>query len=295
MLKICDIKREFLPKLCKSHEVIGVIKEEIALKLNLPKNVIVTAGAGDNAAAAVGVGVVNEGDLNISLGTSGTVFLPLNDIASNFKTDLHCFNDVNGNYHLLGCILSAASCHKWWMEILNASDYKTEESNLENLLGKNNVLFAPYLTGERCPYNDVNVKGSFIGLTADTSRKQMNLAVLEGVAFALRDCIENGKVKINVTKICGGGAKSKIWLKIIANVLNVKVVKTTIEEGPSYGACILAMVGAGEYENVESAVNTFIKTKEEVLPDKEIVELYNEKYKAFKLIYPSLQQIYKVL
>ena len=293
MLKICDITEDYLPKLYNSHDVIGVIKPEIANEFNLQNNVVVTAGAGDNAAAAVGVGVINEGECNLSLGTSGTVFLPLNKIDNNYVTDLHCFNDVNGNYHLLGCILSAASCNKWWMNVLNTNDYLNEQADLENLIGKNNVLFAPYLAGERCPHNDVNVKGSFIGLTADTTRKQMNLAVLEGVAFALRDCIENGKVTITSTKICGGGAKSKLWLKIIANVLNAKVIKTTVDEGPSYGACILAMVGAKEYDSVSTAINSFINVKEVITPDDETVELYNDKYNKFKLIYPSLKNLYE--
>ena len=178
----------------------------------------------------------------------------------------------------MGCILSAASCNKWWMEeILQTKDFSLEQEDLEQLLGENDVLFLPYLMGERSPHNDVNARGCFIGMRANTTRKQMTLAVMEGVAFALRDCIEVAKksgLKIQATKICGGGAKSDIWKKIIANVFGMPVYALSVEEGPAYGAAILAMVGAKEYSCVQEAAANFVKTKETIQPTPNLIEKY---------------------
>ena len=197
----------------------------------------------------------------------------------------------------MGCILSAASCNKWWVEdILGTSDFANEEKNLDKLLGENGTYFLPYLMGERSPHNDVDARGAFIGMRPDTTREQMVLAVLEGVAFALRDCVEIAKssgVKIEATKICGGGGKSKIWRKIVANVLGIPVFRPQIEEGPSYGGAILAMVGCGEYASVLEATSALIKTKDVTEPSDELVAKYNEKYEAFKKLYPALKEVYK--
>ena len=149
--------------------------------------------------------------------------------------------------------------------------------------------------GERSPHNDVNARGCFIGMRPDTTRKQMTLAVMEGVAFALRDCVEVAKasgLQINSTKICGGGAKSEIWKKIIANVFGVPVYALSVEEGPAYGAAILAMVGANEYEAVGDAVNTFVATKDVVTPCEVLTEKYEFRYLHFKKLYPAIKEIF---
>lgn len=165
-----------MPRLFESYEQIGRVRDEY----NLP-NAIVTAGAGDNAAAAIGTGTIKDGDCNISLGTSGTVFVSQDNFFVDENNSLHSFVHANGKHHLMGCILSAASCNKWWMEeILQTTDFKSEQEDLENLLGENEVYFLPYLMGERSPHNDVNAKGCFIGMRPDTTRKQMTLAVMEG-------------------------------------------------------------------------------------------------------------------
>ncbi|MBQ1269346.1 MAG: xylulokinase, partial [Clostridia bacterium] len=254
LCEICSVKPEWLPTLAESYEVVGTVRSEF----NLP-NAVVTAGAGDNAAAAIGTGTVNGGDCNISLGTSGTVFIAQNDFSVDQNNSLHSFAHANGKYHLMGCVLSAASCNKWWMEqVLQTDNFAAEQEGLEPLLGENDVYFLPYLMGERSPHNDVNARGCFIGMSPDTSRKQLTLAVMEGVAFALRDCLEVAKangLRIAATKICGGGAKSGIWKKVISNVFGVPVYALSVEEGPAYGAAILAMVGAKEYATVNDAVN----------------------------------------
>ncbi len=297
MCKICGVDAKKLPKLYESYEKIGTLLPEIAKELGLSPNVSVSIGAGDNAAAAVGTGTVNNGDCNISLGTSGTVFVSQDSFSVDNKNALHSFCHSNGKYHLMGCILSAASCNKWWVEdILGTSDFANEEKNLDMLLGENCTYFLPYLMGERSPHNDVSARGAFIGMRPDTTREHMVLSVLEGVTFALRDCVEIAKsngINIEATKICGGGGKSKIWRKIVANILGIPVLRPQIEEGPAYGAAILAMVGCGEYATVTEATDKLIKTKDVTNPEPQLVEKYNERYNAFKKLYPALKSVYK--
>ena len=296
MCKICGIPEHILPNPCESFEAVGMIKAEIAEELGLCKNVQIIAGAGDNAAAAVGTGVVGRGGCNISLGTSGTLFVSSERYNDDKVNALHSFCHADGGWHLMGCILSAASCNSWWSDkILHTSDYTKEQLGLDEKLGKNEVFFLPYLMGERSPHNDVNARGAFIGMRADTTRQEMTLAVLEGVAFALRDCLEAARIngaQILRTKLCGGGAKSSLWRKIIANVMNLPVDIPQTEQGPAYGAAILAMVGSGEYETVQKAVNTIVHVKETVLPDKNIAKLYEEKYQHFVKLYPALKNIF---
>ncbi len=291
MCEICSVKPEWLPKLYESYEVTGMLKAEYGLP-----NAVVTAGAGDNAAAAVGTGTVKNGDCNISLGTSGTIFISGDNFVLDNANALHSFAHATGKWHLMGCILSAASCNKWWIEeILQSDDYKGATADSDDILGNNSVYYLPYLMGERSPHNDVNARGAFIGMRADTTQKEMNIAVLEGVAFALRDCLEiareNG-LDIKATNICGGGAKSDVWKKIIANALDLTVSSPVTEQGPSYGAAILAMVGNGEYKNVEEAAEKIIKIKSSVKPDAELVEKYNAKYTTWKKLYPALKNVF---
>ncbi len=296
MCDICGVSEEQLPKLYESYEVVGTIKKEIAEEFGLSDKVVVCAGAGDNAAAAVGTGTVNAGDCNISLGTSGTVFIVGDGFSVDTKNALHSFCHANGGYHLMGCILSAASCNSWWSDnILKTSDYQTEQLGLESFMGKNDTLFLPYLMGERSPHNDVNARGAFIGMRPDTTRGEMTLAVLEGVTFALKDCVEVAKsngVDVKSTRICGGGARSKLWRKIIANVLNIPVESPIIEEGPAYGAAMLAMVGSGEYKTVKEAADALIRVSERILPDEKIAKRYSERYSKFVKLYPALKDYF---
>ena len=200
----------------------------------------------------------------------------------------------------MGCILSAASCHKWLCDkVLCEKDYALLENEIDTeLLGKNELFFLPYLMGERSPINDTDATGMFIGLRPDTSRSQMLLAVLEGVSFAIRDNIEIAKslgIDIKASCLCGGGAKSKLWRKILANVLNIQLNIPVAEEGPGYGTAILSMVGAGEYVNVSDATEKLVAVKENVSPEEELVSLYEERYQKFRLIYPTVKELYKSL
>lgn len=298
MIDICGIKEEQLAKVFESYEVVGNITDKIAKELEIPNTVKVVAGAGDNAAAAIGTGTVGDGRCNISLGTSGTIFISSKKFGVDSNNALHSFDHADGNYHLMGCMLSAASCNKWWNEeILNTKDYAKEQENI-NKLGENNVYFLPYLMGERSPHNNPNARGTFIGMSMDTSRSDMTQAVLEGVAFALRDSLEVAKslgINIQRTKICGGGAKSPLWKNIIANVLNLKVDMIESEEGPALGGAILAAVACKEFESIEDAVNKLVKVTETIEPDVELVEKYEEKYNKFKQIYPTVKNLYNKL
>ena len=295
MLDICGIREEQLPKLYESYEVVGNLKPEIAEELGLGTDVKVIAGAGDNAAAAVGTGTVGDGQCNISLGTSGTIFISSKTFGVDQYNALHSFAHADGNYHLMGCMLSAASCNKWWMdEILKTKEYAKEQEEIVKL-GENQVFYLPYLMGERSPHNDPSARAAFIGMSMDTTREEMTQAVLEGVAFGLRDSLEvarNLGIQIERTKICGGGAKSPLWKKIIANVMNLKVDVIESEEGPGYGAAILAAVGCGEFENVESAVDKLVHVVETVEPDTELVEKYEKCYRKFKKYYPALKGLF---
>lgn len=296
MIDICSISEDMLPKLYESYEVVGAIKPELAKELGLNDDIKIIAGAGDNAAAAIGTATVGEGACNISLGTSGTVFISSKNFGVDSFNALHSFAHADGNYHLMGCMLSAASCNKWWMEeILKTKDFAKEQSDIENL-GENNVFFLPYLMGERSPHNDPDAAGTFIGMRMDTKREDMTLAIFEGVTFALRDSLEVARslgIKIERTMICGGGAKSPLWKRLVANILNVEVEVPVSEEGPGFGAAILAAVGCGEYESVEKAAKSIIKIKEKIKPEADLVVKYEEKYQKFKKIYPALKDVFK--
>ena len=296
MIDICSISEDMLPKLYESYEAVGAIKPELAKELGLNEGIKIVAGAGDNAAAAIGTATVGEGACNISLGTSGTVFISSKNFGVDSFNALHSFAHADGNYHLMGCMLSAASCNKWWMEeILKTKDFAKEQSNIDNL-GENNVFFLPYLMGERSPHNDPDAAGTFIGMRMDIKREDMTLAVFEGVTFALRDSLEVARslgIKIEKTMICGGGAKSPLWKRLVANILNVEVDVPMSEEGPGFGAAILAAVGCGEYESVEKAAKSIIKIKEKIKPEADLVVKYEEKYQKFKRIYPALKDVFK--
>jgi len=295
MMEICQIKEEQLASIYESYDVVGCLKPEIAKILQMPDTVKIAAGAGDNAAAAVGTGTVGEGMCNISLGTSGTIFISSKKFGVDKNNALHAFAHADGHYHLMGCMLSAASCNKWWMDdIVGTTDYSKEQSKI-NELGENHVYFLPYLMGERSPHNDPNARGAFIGMTMDTTREDMTQAVLEGVAFAIRDSFEVAKslgIKIERTKICGGGAKSPLWRKIIANVLNIKVDVIESEEGPALGAAMLAAVACGEFASAEDAAKKLVKIIDTVEPIPKLAEKYEQRYRKFSKIYPSVKALF---
>ena len=297
MLDICGVTVSQMPALFESYDCIGTIDPNVAARLGLPETVKVCAGAGDNAAAAVGTGVVGDGGCNISLGTSGTVFISSEKFGVDDSNGLHAFAHADGGWHLMGCMLSAASCNKWLLEdILGTADHAGEQAAIpEEKLGENHVFFLPYLMGERSPINDTNARGTFIGMTMDTTRADMVQAVLEGVAFAIRDSVEVARslgIRIDSSKICGGGAKSPLWKRMFANVLNCELECLESEQGPGMGGAMLAMVACGEYTNVKSCCEKLVRVASTVKPEPELVTKYEARYQQFKKIYPAVKALF---
>lgn len=300
MLKICDVREAQLPQLYESDAAVGTLKPDIAEQLGLSPETIVCAGAGDNAAAAVGCGAVHDGQCNLSIGTSGTIFIATDQLKNDEQNSLHAFAHANRHYHLMGCILSAASCNQWWMNsILNSDDYEAEQQKInEEHLGRNNVYYLPYLMGERSPLNDSYAESCFIGMSMSTAREDMTQAVFEGVAFAIRDCLEAAKkqgVVITSTTVCGGGMKSTLWRRIFANVLNIDLKLPATVQGPGYGAAMLAAVAAGEWNSVEQAADQIVTMKETDQPEPELAALYEKRYQMWHQLYPSLKESFRAM
>ena len=295
MLDICGIREDQMPKLFESYEVTGTLKKEVAQELGFSEECRVIAGAGDNAAAAVGTGTVGDNRCNISLGTSGTIFISRSTFGVDRFNGLHSFAHADGHFHLMGCMLSAASCNQWWMaDIIGTKDFAGEQKQIEKL-GDNHVFFLPYLMGERSPLNDPLARGTFTGLTMDTTRADMTQAVFEGVSFAIRDSFEVAKalgVDIKSSKVCGGGAKSPLWRKILANILNIELEIIESEEGPALGGAMLAAVGCGVYASVEEAAEKIVKVVDRVTPDPELAAKYEARYRQFAKIYPAMKELF---
>lgn len=298
MLEICGLKEDQMAKLHESYEVVGTVSKTAAEELGLPETVRVIAGGGDQAVAAVGTGTVGKGRCNISLGTSGVVFISSEEFSVDENNALHSFCHADGRYHFMGVMLSAAASNTWWMDnIIGTKEYNKEQAPITKL-GENKVFYLPYLMGERTPHNNPNARGAFVGMTMDTTRADMTQAVLEGVAFALRDSYEIAKslgVDVSRTSINGGGAKSQLWCQIVADIFNLKVDKINSEEGPAFGAAILATVGCGQYDSVREACDKLIKVVETTEPNPENVEKYNGRYEIFKGLYPTLKDTFEKL
>ena len=297
MLELVGISESQLPRLYESYEQVGTLLPDIAKELGLSSEVVVAAGAGDNAAAAVGTGTVGDNRCNISLGTSGTIFISSASFRVDENNALHSFDHADGSYHLMGCMLSAASCNKWWNEeILRTGDFAAEQAPITgDRLGNNHVFFLPYLMGERSPWNDPLARATFTGMTMDSTRADMTQAVLEGVAFATRDMYEVARsigISLKSTRICGGGAKSPLWRKMIANILNLEVEVPACEEGPGMGGAMLAMVACGAYPSVEAAAQAIVSVSSTEKPEPELVARYDERYTEFKRLYPALKEVF---
>lgn len=300
MLDLCGVTEAQMPTLFDSWQPVGTLTAAAAAALGLPTDVVVCAGAGDNAAAAIGTGTVGEGRCNISLGTSGTVFISSEQFRVDPHNALHAFAHADGGFHLMGCMLSAASCNKWWMEdILHDGDYAAaQEAIVPEKLGRSHVFYLPYLMGERSPINDTNARAVFLGMTMDTTRADMTQAMLEGVAFALRDSVEIARslgLDISRSTLCGGGSRSPLWRTILANVLGIPLDLPATEQGPGYGAALLALVACGRYRNVAEVSRAMLHIKATVQPDPELTALYDARYAEFKQIYPACRPLFASL
>ena len=298
MLEICGVTEGQMPALFESYQSIGTVLPEIAEALGLSPLTVVAAGAGDNAGAAVGTGTVGEGRCNISIGTSGTVFLSAGEFCKTDNNTLHAFCHADGAWHLMGCTLSAASCNKWFCEeVLGTSDYESLQAGIfDDLLGNNHVFFLPYLMGERTPVNDTDASAVFLGLRPSDGRREMLLAVMEGVCFALRDCVELARAagaSPSFSTVSGGGARSELWMRILANVLNLEIRIPETEEGPALGGVKLAAAAAeGSKEPLFRRTQAIRRV---VRPDPAIAARYEKKYRNYQKIYPQMKSLFQDL
>jgi xylulokinase len=299
MLQALDIPAEWLPPTYEGPAVTGAISAEAAQATGLQAGTPVIGGGGDQAAGAVGVGAVQPGVVGLVLGTSGVVFAPTGAplVEPEGRLQAHC-HAVPGRWHLMGVMLSAAGSLRWYRDTLAPGvDYDDLLAPAAQIrAGSEGLIFLPYLTGERAPYPDPNAKGAFIGLTVRHDRPHMTRAVLEGVAFGLRDSFElireAGLGQIDQVRVSGGGARSALWRQILADVLDTELVTVNTAEGAAYGAALLAGVGAGVWPDVDQACEATVQIVERVVPQTEQVTQYAAIYPLYRSLYPALKSTF---
>lgn len=300
MLALLGLTKEVLPKCYESFEVTGRITEEAAAETCLHAGISVVGGGGDQACGAVGTGVVATGMVSVALGTSGVVFACQEKYAVDDENRLHAFCHSNGKWHVMGVMLSAASCLKWWIEEVCQLDDSSFALLLEEAgkipPGSEGLIFLPYLLGERTPYSDPYARGTFLGLSIVHNRAHMTRAILEGISFGLRDSLEiirEQDIPVHVVRVSGGGAKSLLWRQIIADIFGLRVEVVNSVDGPAFGAAILAAVGAGVFNRVEDACSSIIETAWSTDPNLENMQKYNRVYQVYKGLYGTLKDTFK--
>jgi xylulokinase len=306
ILAALDIPADWLPRVYEGPEVTGHVSAEGAAATGLPEGLPVIAGGGDNAAAAVGCGVVRAGTGFVSLGTSGVVFVPSDTLQIDPSGALHAFcHAVPGQYHLMGVVLSAGGSLRWYRDVIAAGQAAAHARGIDpydELLapaaevapGADGLYFLPYLAGERTPHMDPFARGGWIGLTLAHDRRHLVRALLEGVSYALKDSLvlmERLGVSPDVLHAVGGGARNGLWRGMLASVLGVPLQRLQVEEGPALGAALLAAVGAGVHADVGAAVNAAVRLRGDPdLPDAALQARYTELHGAFRALYPALRQ-----
>lgn len=294
------LSMDIFPEVIKSTDVVGKISEEISKETGISKECLVIAGGADNVCGAVGAGVISEGQMLVSIGSSGVVFLPTSDPQKrDSEGRLHFFKHIGDLWYNMGVTLSAGLSLKWFKETFEKCELTNQEKSksvydlmIEKAkkapLGSEGLYYLPYLNGERTPHMDAKARGIFLGFSLRHGEEHFIRSVLEGVAYSLRDSVEIVKehgLKIKKAKIIGGGAKNEFWTQIISDILNVEISTLMIDEGPAFGAGILAAVGSRAYVNVEEAVNLMVKTKKSFEPIPKNVGEYDKRYDIYKGIY----------
>ena len=311
ILEKLDIDKSLLAKVYESPEVTGYITEEASKATGVPSGTPVAGGAGDNAAAAVGTGVVEEGKAFTTIGTSGVVFAHTKEMHIDPKGRVHTFCcAVPGEWHVMGVTLAAGLSLKWFRDYFCTEEIAVSESMgvdpyylmdneaSKSPIGCNKLLYMPYLMAERTPHLDPDCRGGFVGLSAMHTKRDMIRAVMEGVVYSLRDCYEILK-EMGITSddmaACGGGGSSPLWRSMLSDVFSMKVKTVTSKEGPALGAAILAGVCAGIYPSVQEACRRVVKTKTEQSPDDLNSAEYEKYYNIYRQLYPALKDTYKEL
>ena len=312
MLKLLDLNAAVLPKLYESPDVTGFITGDAAKATGLAPGTPVVAGAGDQAAAAVGNGIVAGGAVSATIGTSGVVFAATDQLLVDSPLGrAHTFcHAVPGKWHIMGVVLSAGGSYQWFRN--NFADVEKAEAakrgiDVYDLLsekalatpaGAEGLIFLPYLTGERSPINDPYARGAWVGLTARHTKGHLARSVVEGATFAMRDCLEVVKAlgcPINEIHLSGGGAVSRLWRRVQAGVYNSSVSTLAVSEGSAYGAAILAMVGGAIYESVEEATSNVIKIASRTDPDPAEAAVYERMFPAYRRLYAELKDEFRAL
>ena len=296
-----EIDLAWLPQLFEGPAITGQLHAEAAAALGLVAGIPVVGGGGDQAANAVGTGVVEAGSIALSLGTSGVVFGATSSPIIEPQGRLHAFcHAVPGRWHLMGVMLSAAGSLRWYHDTFAPQlSYDQLLEPAENVVvGSAGLFFAPYLTGERTPHPDPLARGGFIGLTVRHTQAHLTRSVLEGVAFGLRDSLElmsqAGIGTIGAIRASGGGTRNRLWRQILADVLGAPLVGVSTTEGAAYGAALLAAVGAGWYRDVDQAVAATVRLSDPTEPSADQAR-YAELYATYRAIYPALQPLYPAL
>lgn len=287
--QVLEVRRSWLPRVLESPEVSGRTADGVA----------VAAGAGDQAAAALGVGVDRPGPLSVVLGTSGVVFAALPAFAADPQGRVHVFcHAVPGGWQAMGVMLSAAGSLQWFRDTL-AGGVPFAELDAEAARwapGCEGLMFLPYLTGERTPHADPEARGAFVGLSLRHDRGALVRAVLEGVAYGLRDSLELLSalgVRAEAGRASGGGARSRLWLRVVASALGLPLELTVVEEGSAYGAALLAGVAGGAFADVRQAVDACVRVRDVVEPDLAWQEAYADGYRRFRELYPALRPLFR--
>lgn len=298
LMDTLELPREWFPKVYESPEITGRITAQAAQATGLAEGTPVVGGAGDQAAGAVGVGVVQAGRASVSIGTSGVVFAHLEQpqVDPQYRTHTFC-HAVPGAWHVMGVMLMAGGALQWYRETV-APDVAFDAlvGEAESVPpGAEGLLFAPYLSGERTPYPDPQARGAFVGLTLAHTRAHCTRAVLEGVAFGLRDSLEilhGMSVPLQELRLTGGGAKSPLWRRILASVFGQAVHTLQAEEGPAYGVALLAGVGVGVWDSVPKACAATVQLAGSTEPDPEQTRVYESLYPRYRQLYPALKQFW---
>jgi xylulokinase len=295
ILDALEIPQEWMPKVYEGPENTGALRESVAEELSFPPNIPVAAGGGDNAAAAVGTGIVGPGFVNSSVGTSGVLFAHTDEFKPEPSGRLHAFcHAVPGAYHLMGVTLSAGGSLSWWRETLGGDFDDLVGAASDVPPGSEGLVFLPYLSGERTPHLDPRARGAFFGLTARHGAQHMTRAVMEGVIFSLRDSLQIMReldVPIDDVRATGGGARSNLWRQLQADIYATPIRRTVADEGPAYGAALLAGVASGTYTDVDEATSV-VKLREEITePDRERSKVYEEYYEVYRSLYPATRTV----
>ena len=300
ILEALEIRAGWLPGVFEGPQPTGQTRQEVSRELGLKGQVPVAAGGGDNAAAAVGNGVVRQGLASCSIGTSGVLFAHSDTLARDPSGRLHAFcHAVPDRYHLMGVTLAAGGALRWWRDLVGKGGYDELSALAEQSPpGAEGLLFLPYLTGERTPHLDPRARGAFFGLTSRHDLSHLTRAVMEGVAFSLRDSLEimaGLGANPNQIRATGGGARSPFWRQLLADILGRPIVRTVADEGPAYGAALLAGVAAGVFENVEEACAEISLRPDACEPETSRAHQYDDYYASYRALYPATASTMHVL